>query len=187
VLLESDQWRRRLVDLSGEVLSSRRTGTEVLNDITWQVQRFLLVRLVTSAGVAVATWIALRLFDTPAAGLWGVAAGVFNSVPYFGPLIVSTGLAVVGMVSGGPRMALELAGAALAITTLEGWLITPPLLGRAARMNTLAVFLSLLFWSWVWGIWGTILAVPLMAIVKAVSDHVEPLGWLSKLLAGEHG
>jgi predicted PurR-regulated permease PerM len=50
-------------------------------------------------------------------------------------------------------------------------------------MSTLAVFVSLLFWSWVWGIWGTILAVPLTSMIKAVSDHVEPLGWLSRLLS----
>jgi predicted PurR-regulated permease PerM len=56
-------------------------------------------------------------------------------------------------------------------------------MGRAARINTLAVFLSLLFWSWVWGIWGTILAVPVTTVIKAVADHVEPLQWLSELLS----
>jgi predicted PurR-regulated permease PerM len=54
-------------------------------------------------------------------------------------------------------------------------------------MSTLAVFVSLLFWSWVWGIWGTILAVPLTSMIKAVSDHVEPLEWLSRLLSEDPG
>jgi predicted PurR-regulated permease PerM len=183
LLTAAEQWRIRLVNIAGSTLSTRRTATEVLDEINWQIQRFLLVRLITSVLVAVATWGALLFFGAPAPGLWAVAAGVFNWVPYFGPIIVSAGLGIVGFVSGGLTVALQLAGAALVITSLEGWLITPPLLGRAARMSTLAVFVSLLFWSWVWGIWGTILAVPLTSMIKAVSDHVEPLGWLSRLLS----
>jgi predicted PurR-regulated permease PerM len=183
LLTAAEQWRIRLVNIAGSTLSTRRTATEVLDEINWQIQRFLLVRLITSVLVAVATWGVLLFFGAPAPGLWAVAAGVFNWVPYFGPIIVSAGLGIVGFVSGGLTVALQLAGAALVITSLEGWLITPPLLGRAARMSTLAVFVSLLFWSWVWGIWGTILAVPLTSMIKAVSDHVEPLGWLSRLLS----
>lgn len=183
LLVGAAAWHDRLVRLSGTVLSSRRTGAEVLGEITQQVQRFLLMRVVTSLIVAGATWLALIYFDAPAPALWAVAAGVFNWVPYFGPVIVSSGLAIVGLVSGGTAMAFELSMSALAITSLEGWLLTPLLLGRAARINTLAVFFSLLFWSWVWGIWGTILAVPLTSVIKAVADHVEPIDWLSQLLA----
>jgi predicted PurR-regulated permease PerM len=71
----------------------------------------------------------------------------------------------------------------LVITTLEGWLLTPVLLGKAARMNTLAVFLGLLAWSWVWGVWGTLLAVPMLAALKSVCDHVESVHPVSELLA----
>lgn len=183
LLMSAASWWVRLVRLSGTVLSSRRTGAEVIEQITWQVQRFLLMRLVTSVVVGVATWLALIAFGAPAPALWGTAAGIFNWVPYFGPIIVSGGLAIVGFVAGGFDMALQLSMVALVITSLEGWLLTPLLLGQASRMNTLAVFVSLLFWSWVWGIWGTILAVPLTSVAKAVADHVEPLSWLSDLLA----
>jgi predicted PurR-regulated permease PerM len=182
-LIGSPAWHDRLVRLSGTLLSSRRTGAEVLGEVTQQVQRFLLMRVVTSLVVAGATWLALIYFGAPAPALWAVAAGVFNWVPYFGPVIVSSGLAVVGLVAGGLSMALELSLSTLIITSLEGWLLTPLLLGRAARINTLAIFLSLLFWSWVWGIWGTILAVPLTSVIKAIADHVEPLDWLAELLA----
>jgi predicted PurR-regulated permease PerM len=187
LLLGAESWRARLIQLSGTMLSSRRTGAEVIDEINHQVQRFLLVRVITSVVVGTATWLALLAFGAPSPGLWAVGAAVFNWVPYFGPIIVSGGLAIVGFVSGGVTMALELALVALVITSLEGWVLTPPLLGRAAQMNTLAVFLSLLFWSWVWGIWGTILAMPLMSILKAVSDHVEQLHWLSRLLADDAG
>ncbi len=187
LLTSAEQWRSRLIAIAGDVMSSRRTGIEVLDEINWQVQRFLLVHLVTSVIVGVATGLALLALGAPAPALWGVAAAIFNWVPYFGPIIISGGLAIAGFVAGGLTMALQLAGVALVITSIEGWLITPPLLGRAARMSTLAVFVSLLFWSWVWGIWGTILAVPLTSMIKAVSDHVEPLEWLSRLLSGDPG
>jgi predicted PurR-regulated permease PerM len=83
----------------------------------------------------------------------GIAAGVFNSIPYFGPIIVSGGLFLVGLVQGGNMtQALQMAGVALLITTLAGWLLTPLLLGRAEGMSALAVFLGLLLWTWIMGI-----------------------------------
>jgi predicted PurR-regulated permease PerM len=175
-------WRQRLIALSGALLHSRRTGAEVLDDVTSQIQRFLIVHVITGVAVGAATWIALLLLGAPAPAFWGVAAGVLNWVPYFGPVIVSAGLGLVGLFSGGLTMAAQLAGVALVITTLEGWLLTPLLLGRAARMNTLAVFLALLVWSWAWGVWGTLLAVPIMMVIKSVCDHVEPLHPVSRLL-----
>ena len=182
LLLSARSWRERLIAISGDVLSSRRTGAEVLDDIAWQVQRFLLVRLVTAVIVGTATWLALMALGAPNAALWGLLAGVLNSIPFFGPLIVSAGLFVVGLVSGGLMAGLKYAGVALVITSLEGWLITPPLMGRAAQMNTLAVFVGLLVWSWAWGIWGTLLAVPMLMLIKAVCDHVERLEPVAKLL-----
>ncbi len=182
LLLGAHSWRKRLIAVSGDVLSSRRTGAEVLDEITWQVQRFLLVRLVTAVIVGVATWLALWAMGAPGAPLWGLLAGALNSIPFFGPLIVSGGLFLVGLVSGGMVDGLKYGGVALVITSLEGWLLTPPLMGRAAQMNTLAVFIGLLVWSWAWGIWGTLLAVPMLMLLKAVCDHVERLNTVAKLL-----
>ena len=68
-----------------------------------------------------------------------------------------------------------MAGVSLLITTLEGSLLTPALIGRAASMNQIAIFAGLLFWSWIWGAWGMLLAVPMLMIIKAICDHVEPL------------
>ena len=77
----------------------------------------------------------------------------------------------------------EMAGAAVVITSLEGWLLTPPLMGRAERMNALTIFLGLLLWSWLWGAWGTILAVPMLVITKSVADHTERLKPLGRLMS----
>ncbi len=81
------------------------------------------------------------------------------------------------------QMMTVVAGTALLITTLEGWLLTPMLLGRAAQMNQVAVFAGLLFWSWLWGVWGLLLAVPMMMVIKTTCDHVEDLRPVADLLS----
>jgi predicted PurR-regulated permease PerM len=114
---------------------------------------------------------------------WGIASGVLNTIPYFGPVIVSGALFVVGYLQFGSfAPSLYVAGVAAVITSLEGWLLSPVLMGRAASMNPGAVFVGLLFWSWVWGAWGVILAVPMMMMLKAVSDRVEDLKPVAELI-----
>lgn len=76
-----------------------------------------------------------------------------------------------------------MAGAALVITSLEGWLLTPLLMGKAERMSALAVFLGLLLWTWVWGAWGMLLAVPMMIVIKSVADHIESAKPVGRLMA----
>jgi predicted PurR-regulated permease PerM len=116
--------------------------------------------------------------------VWGILAGAFNSIPYFGPVIVSGGLLLVGLVQGGGLwQAVQMSGAALVITSLEGWLLTPPLLGKAERMSALTVFIGILLWTWIWGAWGTILAVPMLVILKTIGDRVEPLRPIGRLMA----
>ena len=161
----------------------RRVVASILADVNAQIQRFLLVRLVTSIAVALGTWAALAWLGADNAIVWAVLAGVFNSIPYFGPVIVSGGLFVVGLVQGGTSDAIKMSAAALLITSLEGWLLTPPLMGRAERMNVLSVFLGLLLWTWLWGAWGTLLAVPMLAVMKSVADRVEGLRPLGRLMA----
>jgi predicted PurR-regulated permease PerM len=184
LLISGEHFKRRFIELAGSHLERRRIAINVLDDINEQIQRFLIVRALTSAIVGVATWAALAVMDVRQAAVWGILAGVFNSIPYFGPVIVSGGLLVVGFLQfGEPMAALKIAAIALAITSLEGWLLEPPLLGKAERMHVVVVFLGVLLWTWLWGAWGTILAVPMLAVVKSICDHVEPFAPVSRLLA----
>jgi predicted PurR-regulated permease PerM len=184
LLLSGSHFRTRIIEVATPYFAGRRVTASIIDDINQQVQRFLLVRLVTSAIVALATWIVLAWMDVQQAAVWAILAGVFNSIPYFGPVIVSGGLLVVGLVeSGEPMRALQMAGAALLITSLEGWLLTPPLMGKVESMNVLVVFLGVLLWTWLWGAWGTILAVPMLVVVKAIADRVESLRPMSRLMA----
>jgi predicted PurR-regulated permease PerM len=79
--------------------------------------------------------------------------------------------------------AFQMSGASIVITSLEGWLLTPPLMGKAERMSALAVFLGLLLWTWVWGAWGTVLAVPMLVVIKSVADRVDTFKPLGRLMA----
>jgi predicted PurR-regulated permease PerM len=181
LLLSGDHFRRRFLELAGH---SRRITAEVLGEINDQIQRFLLVTAFTSAIVGVSTWAVLAMMNVRQAVVWGVMAGVFNSIPYFGPVIVSGGLLVIGLVQfGEPMAAVKISAASLAITSLEGWILTPLLLGKTERMHVVVVFLGVLLWTWLWGAWGTVLAVPMMVVVKSICDHVEPLNRVSRLMA----
>ncbi len=183
LLAAGDHFSRRLIEVADDA-EKKEVTAGIIRDINDQIQRFLLVRAFTGAVVAAATWGALAMLGTPQAAVWGILAGVFNSIPYFGPVIVSGGLLIVGLVQSGNLMkGLEMAGVALVITSLEGWVLTPPLLGKAERMSAAVIFLGLLFWTWVWGAWGTLLAVPMLVVIKSVADRVDRLRPLSRLMA----
>jgi predicted PurR-regulated permease PerM len=157
---------------------------DILIEIDRQIERFLTVQLFTSTLVALVTWLAFKALGVEQAAVWGLLAGIFNSIPYFGPVVISGGLFLVGMVQGGGMtQALQMSAAALIITSLEGWLLTPALMGKAERMSALAVFLGLLLWTWVWGAWGTVLAVPMLVVIKSIADHVDRFRPVGRLMA----
>jgi len=181
LLFAGDQYAHLIESVGSR--SSRQVTAEILGDIYTQIQRFLVVQVLTSAIVGAATFVLLVAIGVEHAPFWAVMAGLGNTIPYFGPVIISGGLAVVAMMQfGGVSEALWVSAGALAITSIEGWVLVPLLMGRAERMNVIAVFLGLLLWSWIWGVWGTILAVPMLAVLKAIGDHIHPLQPLGKLL-----
>ncbi|MBS1817231.1 MAG: AI-2E family transporter [Acidobacteria bacterium] len=183
LLATGDLYRRKLVKIVGPSLTKKKITVQILQEIDRQIESFLLVQVFTSAVVGTATWIAFRWIGLEQAAMWGLMAGVFNSIPYVGPVIVSGGTAVVAFLQFGTiEMTLLTSAVALVITSLEGFLLTPWLTSRAARMNPVAVFVGLLFWGWVWSVWGMLLAVPMLMVVKAVCDHVEDFKGVGELL-----
>lgn len=183
LLASGDLFKRKLVRIIGSKLSEKRVTVEVINEINTHVGRFLLIQVLTSALVAVGTTLALWAYGVRQPAVWGILAGVLNSIPYFGAILVTLGIAIVAFLQfGSVSTTIQVSGIALAITSLEGFLLTPALMGRAARINGVAMFLSLLFWSWLWGIIGMIVAVPLMMVLKSVCDRIESLQPLGELL-----
>lgn len=183
MLSSGDLFRRKLVRLAGSRLSDRRVTVEILDQIGSQISRFLIHQVVVGAAVGVTTWLAFWWLGVEYPALWGLAAAVLNSVPYFGPTVVAICAFVAGFLQfESAWQAAGVAGASLAITTVEGMLVTPLLVSRLARMNPVAVFLGLLFWGWLWGVVGMLLAVPLLMVIKSVADRVADLRPLGELL-----
>ena len=183
MLVSGDLYRRKLVKITGTTLSEKKMTVQILLEIDRQIEMFLVVQVFTSVLVAVVTWLAFKALGVEQAAIWGLLAGIFNSIPYFGPVLVTGGTSVVAFLQfGNIRMALIVGGVALLITSLEGFLLTPWLTSRAARMNAVAIFVGLLFWGWVWNVWGMLLAVPLLMVIKAICDHVEDFKGVGELL-----
>jgi predicted PurR-regulated permease PerM len=183
LLASGDLFKRKIVRIAGPSLARRRITVQILDDINRQIERLLQVYAFDSLLVAVVSWAAFRWMGLQQAALWGIAAGLFNNLPYFGPLLVSAAIATVAFVQFGViSTSLYIASVAFLITALEGWLIFPWLTSRAARTNEVAVFAGLIFWTFVWGIWGTVLAVPMLVIAKACCDRIEDLKPLGELL-----
>jgi predicted PurR-regulated permease PerM len=182
-LVTGDLYKRKLVKIGGRTLSEKKITVQILDEINLQIENFMRVQVFTSFIVAVATAIALWWLGVDHPIVWGILAGVFNSIPYLGPILVSGGLGVVSFMQFNDLLQTAyVVGAAFAITSLEGFLLTPMLMSRAAQMNPVAIFVGLLFWSWIWGIWGTVLAVPMLMMLKAICDHVEDLQPVGELL-----
>jgi predicted PurR-regulated permease PerM len=183
LLLGGDRFKRKLMQLTGPSLSNKKITVHILDDINGSIQKYMLMLLTTNLLVALLTWIAFRWIGLENAGAWAVAAGLLHIVPYLGPGVAAaaTGMAAF-MQFDSLSTALLVAGAVIAIATVVGTFVTTWMTGRIARMNAAAVFISLLFWGWLWGVWGMLLSIPIIVIVKVVSQHVEPLHPLAELL-----
>jgi predicted PurR-regulated permease PerM len=183
MLVVGDTFRRKLVKITGPALSKKKVTVQVLDEITHQIQLYLLVQMATGTLVGIASWLAFRWLGLEHAAIWGIAAGVFNIIPYLGAVVVTAGTALVALVQFGTvSMALLIGGMSLLITSLEGYLLTPWLTGRASRINPVAVFVGVLFWGWLWGIWGLLLGVPIIMGIKSICDRVEDLKPVGELL-----
>ncbi len=183
MLMSGDLFKRKLVKIAGPSLAKKRITVRILDEITMQIERFLLVQLLACVVVAVVSAAVFHWIRLEHATLWGVAAGLLVFIPYFGALLMTVLVALAAFLQFGTlSMALCLGGLSFAIRGLETFLITPYLMGRATRMNGVAVFAGLLFWGWIWGVWGMLLAVPMMVIIKSVCDRIEELKPIGELM-----
>jgi predicted PurR-regulated permease PerM len=185
LLVSGDLFRRQLIQIAGPTLSRRKITLQLLDEISLQISRYLFLRVAISVFVGIGTAAALWAIDMAQPGVWGLVAGVANVIPYAGPAGVA---AAVGMAAFVQFHTLAQALGAVAVTVvvaiLEAYVVTPWLTSRAAEMNTVAVFIGLVFWGWLWGVAGLFVAVPLMMILKVFCEHVEALHPLAILLRG---
>jgi len=182
-LVTGNLYKKKIVKIAGPHLWQKKLTVGILDEINTQIANFIRVQLITSVVVALTTMLALWFFDVRQFIIWGLLAGIFNSIPYLGPIIVTSGLGVIAFIQfDDVEKTLTICAVAFTITSLEGFLLTPALMSRAARMNPVAIFVGLLFWAWIWGIAGAVLAVPMLMMMKAVCDHIEDLQPVGELL-----
>jgi predicted PurR-regulated permease PerM len=185
LLADGDSLLRRFVEILPGLQEKKRTvqiATEVRRNISGYLVTITLMNLLVGTANGVSIW----AFGLPDPLLWGTVAFLLNYIPILGPL---TGMVVfffVGLFTfSGVAWALAPAGIYLLIHLLEGETITPMLLARRFTLNPLLVIASLMFWDWLWGITGALLAVPLLAVTKIVCDHIDVLTPLGHLLGAE--
>jgi predicted PurR-regulated permease PerM len=183
LLTTGDSFRRKMVKIAGPTFAKKRVTVEVMDEIGAQIQRYLVIQVFTSVLVGLATWGALWWLGLERAAVWGLVAAVLNLVPYLGAIVTAGGLALVAFLQFGSfGMAALIGGVSMFINTLEGNLITPWLAGRASSMNPLVIFVGVLAFGWLWGIWGLLLGTPMIMGIKAICDHVDDLKPIGELL-----
>ncbi len=169
LLLGGDIFKRKLVRLAGPTLSSKKITVQIVDEINESIQKYLFMMLLTNALVGLLVWAALAWIGLENAGAWAVVAALLHVIPYLGPGVTAaaTGMAAF-MQFDSFAMALLVSGSTVLVATFVGVFVTTWMTGRIARMNSAAVFISLLFWGWLWGVWGMLLGIPIIVIVKAV-------------------
>lgn len=183
LLASGSSFRRKIVKLAGPTFTQRKITVQALDEITEQIQRYLLIQVFISVIVGLATWLAFWVVGIEHAAVWGILACVLNFVPYLGSIVVTGGSALVGFVQfGSINMALLVAGISLTIHTLSGNLLTPWLTSRASQMNPVIVFVGVLAFGWIWGVWGLLLGMPVLLMVKVVCDRVDDFKPIGELL-----
>ena len=184
LLASGDLFKRKLIRLSGERLSQRRITLQMIDQIGDRVGKAMLHLVFAGILVGLCTWALLWWFGVHYPVLWGVAAGLLNCIPYLGPAVVAAGLFLASLLQFSDiATATLVAGISLVITTIEGSLFTPIVFGRSVSLNPVAVFVSFMFWGWLWGIPGMFLALPLLTIVKTISESIEDLAPVAELLS----
>ena len=183
MLASGSLFKKKLVLLSGERLAQRKFTVQVIDEIDHQIRRYLWVMLIANTLVGLGTWGVFRFAGLEYAGLWGLVAAILHTIPYFGPALIAIGSFVVALVQFGDwRAALAVAGSSVLVAAVVGQLFATWLASRETRMNTTAAFIGLLFFGWIWGFWGLLLGIPILAIVKTICDHNEDWKPIAELL-----
>lgn len=182
-LASGNTFKRKLVKLAGPSLSQKKITVQILDNINASIQRYMFMLLVTNVALGLASWGAFYAVGLDNPGAWAIAAGVLHLIPYVGPLVTAAGTGVAAFLQFESfTMMAVVIGINVVIAAVVGMLVATWMTGRIAKMNAMAVFVALLFGGWLWGVWGMLICVPIVVVVKVVAEHVEDLHPLAELL-----
>jgi predicted PurR-regulated permease PerM len=161
----------------------KRTAVTIVHQIEKDVSLYLATVTIINTGLGVAVGTAMYGLDMPNPILWGVMAGCFNFIPYLGAITSAMVLTLVASITFNQLSHIILVPLVfIGLTALEGMIITPTVVGKRLSLNPVGIFIWLLLWGWLWGIPGTLLAVPMLAIIKIVCDNIAPLAPIGEFL-----
>ena len=165
-------------------LSDKKQALRVVYDVELEVSRYLFTVALINAALGVVIALGLLVLGMPTPFLWGVMAALFNFLPYIGALAT---IIIVGVMS---IISFDTIGYAmippvfvLFCQVMEGQILTPVIVGRRLELNAVAIFIAVAFWSWLWGVVGALMAVPLLVVIKVFCDHFEGLQNFGNFLA----
>ena len=183
LLASGSRFRRKMVKIAGPTFAQKRITVQLLDEITEQIHRFMLVQVFVSVLVGLATGLAFYAVGLEHAAVWGVVAFVLNFVPYLGTVALAAGSGLMAFVQfGNLDMVLLVAGIGVLIHAVSGNLLTPWLTSRTSRINAVTVFVGVLAFGWLWGMWGLLLGVPILTTIKAICDRVDELKSIGELM-----
>lgn len=175
----------RFLDLWGHSPPSRARAERTLLESARQIRLYAGVLIVTNAVIGMVVWLAFEVSGLPDAAMWGVTAAVLHVVPYLGmALLTGLGAAETFLVHGTLTASVLMSAFLIILSTLVGTVMTAWLQSRAAKMNAAAVFIGLMFWGALWGVWGLFLGPALVVVMKVIAQNSRSSFRLAKLMAG---
>jgi predicted PurR-regulated permease PerM len=155
---------------------------QVAHDIESEVSIYLVTVTFINASIGVAIGLMAWGVGLPHPLLWGLMACVMNFIPYIGALVVAGVMTLTALAMLPFGQALLVPASYALVSGLEAYLVTPLVLGRRLMLDPVAVFLGVIFWGWLWGAAGALIAVPLLVVIKITCDHIEQLAPLAEIL-----
>lgn len=182
LLASGDLFQRKLGRLFSEECKKTRI-LKITREVEQQISRYLVTVTIINTLMGISLGIGMYLLGMPNPVLWGVMAGFLVFIPYVGPLIGISIVSLVALLTFDSLGRILLAPAIyLALETLQGQILTPMILGFRLALNPVAIFISLIFWGWIWGITGALLAVPILTVFKIFCDHTKALAPVGEFL-----
>lgn len=173
LLASGDLFLRKIIAVTPRLADKKRAVT-IARQIEDEVSMYLFTVTCINITLGIAVGLAMYVLEVPNPILWGVMVGLFNFIPYLGDIASFGVLTVVGVLSFGEIWRGLLVPAVFyVLTATEGYFVTPMIVGKRMQLNPVVILVSILFWGWMWGVLGALLAVPILVVMKSVCDHVE--------------
>jgi len=184
MLAAGDMFLQKLVKVM-PTLHDKKKAVGIASEVQHSISTFLFTITAINAALGVGVGLAAWAVGMPNPALWGVLAGALNFIPYFGPITGVAVLLIAGfMTFESPLRALTPSLIYLCLHGVESNLVTPVVLGRRLTLNPLVIFISLMFWTWLWGIPGALLSIPMLMMAKILCDHFKPLAPVGEFMSG---